>query len=409
MLEMNSYLHVLNRLCEKVQQNMANKPKEMDTIDWDVNVEILLFYAMIGHKPVGVNRSFMMLCIHQKFSTYINRQITSKAIWNHLESMYDMAALHESEDLPFPNDEQLFDLPEEYDELIASQLGVEPERSTSEKELPKTNTALKVSKKLSSTKLKQNSTPVSTSKSTFVTPVVSKIGKNNIKNEPKSPTVENTAKLKFDTPVLKTNKVKRSSSPFSTKAVKPESAPVVKDEIDATVSKKSRSERSASPANTKRNSKLETSITNSASKKFLKQEQNSTIAKQGKSEAPDNNKKVKNEKEVANKKGKTLSTENNVKKKYDSGNGNKKKIDVETNSKKGDSVGNKQKLDAKNSSSTSKGSKADDTEHLVTPASRKSSPVVKGDANDNVKKGSKRQRAEDSSKKVTPVAKRRRT
>nr|2N1D_A Chain A, MRG/MORF4L-binding protein [Homo sapiens] len=41
------------------------------------------------------------------------RQVPSKVIWDHLSTMYDMQALHESEILPFPNPERNFVLPEE--------------------------------------------------------------------------------------------------------------------------------------------------------------------------------------------------------------------------------------------------------------------------------------------------------
>ncbi|XP_010720797.1 MRG/MORF4L-binding protein [Meleagris gallopavo] len=72
-----------------------------------------LFHAMLGHKPVGVNRHFHMICIRDKFSQNIGRQISSKVIWDHLSTMYDMQALHESEILPFPNIEKNFILPDE--------------------------------------------------------------------------------------------------------------------------------------------------------------------------------------------------------------------------------------------------------------------------------------------------------
>ncbi|XP_077316441.1 MRG/MORF4L-binding protein isoform X2 [Lithobates pipiens] len=69
-----------------------------------------------------------MICIRDKFSQNIGRQISSKVIWDHLRTMYDMQALvsasshatplsqsrkHESEILPFPNSEKNFILPEE--------------------------------------------------------------------------------------------------------------------------------------------------------------------------------------------------------------------------------------------------------------------------------------------------------
>ncbi|XP_010226445.1 PREDICTED: MRG/MORF4L-binding protein [Tinamus guttatus] len=61
----------------------------------------------------GVNRHFHMICIRDKFSQNIGRQISSKVIWDHLSTMYDMQALHESEILPFPNIEKNFVLPDE--------------------------------------------------------------------------------------------------------------------------------------------------------------------------------------------------------------------------------------------------------------------------------------------------------
>ncbi|XP_029104662.1 MRG/MORF4L-binding protein-like [Scleropages formosus] len=80
---------------------------------WSQEVEVCLFHAMLGHKPVGVNRHFHMICIRDKFSQNIGRQVSSKVIWDHLSTMYDMQALDESEILPFPNSEKSFVLPEE--------------------------------------------------------------------------------------------------------------------------------------------------------------------------------------------------------------------------------------------------------------------------------------------------------
>uniref|UniRef100_A0A8C5DKI8 MRG domain binding protein n=1 Tax=Gouania willdenowi TaxID=441366 RepID=A0A8C5DKI8_GOUWI len=84
-----------------------------DPVVWSHEVEVCLFHAMIGHKPVGVNRHFHMICIRDKFSQNIGRQVSSSIIWDHLGSMYDMQALHESEILPFPNSEKSFSLPDD--------------------------------------------------------------------------------------------------------------------------------------------------------------------------------------------------------------------------------------------------------------------------------------------------------
>ncbi|XP_063260375.1 MRG/MORF4L-binding protein [Prinia subflava] len=88
-------------------------PAEEAAVVWSPEVEVCLFHAMLGHKPVGVNRHFHMICIRDKFSQNIGRQISSKVIWDHLSTMYDMQALHESEILPFPNTEKNFALPDE--------------------------------------------------------------------------------------------------------------------------------------------------------------------------------------------------------------------------------------------------------------------------------------------------------
>eukprot|EP00064_Thunnus_orientalis_P020863 superscaffoldBa00005993_g21014 len=84
-----------------------------DSVVWSHEVEVCLFHAMIGHKPVGVNRHFHMICIRDKFSQNIGRQVSSSVIWDHLGTMYDMQALHESEILPFPNTEKSFSLPDD--------------------------------------------------------------------------------------------------------------------------------------------------------------------------------------------------------------------------------------------------------------------------------------------------------
>lgn len=114
--------------------NMAVKEKSENVaegIEWNVDTEVQLFYAMHGHKPVGkiwlysfskqcvevlwyiqsiwysmkadfhlfsfsfagVNKYFQMACILEKFRNSVNKDITSKVIWDHLDTMYDMQAL----------------------------------------------------------------------------------------------------------------------------------------------------------------------------------------------------------------------------------------------------------------------------------------------------------------------------
>ncbi|KAF7402382.1 hypothetical protein HZH66_004649 [Vespula vulgaris] len=83
-----------------------------DDIEWNVENEINLFFAMNGHKPVGINKYFHMVCIWEKFRAAIHKDVSLKAIWDHLESMYDLMALDDMEDLPFPSHEMDFSLPE---------------------------------------------------------------------------------------------------------------------------------------------------------------------------------------------------------------------------------------------------------------------------------------------------------
>ncbi|MFT7800813.1 MRG/MORF4L-binding protein-like isoform X1 [Arapaima gigas] len=106
-----------------------------DSVVWSQEVEVCLFHAMLGHKPVGVNRHFHMICIRDKFSQNIGRQVSSKVIWDHLGTMYDMQALHESEILPFPNSEKTFVLPEEIiQEVKEGKVGTEEEAKEDAKE-----------------------------------------------------------------------------------------------------------------------------------------------------------------------------------------------------------------------------------------------------------------------------------
>ncbi|KAM8863134.1 MRG/MORF4L-binding protein isoform 2-T2 [Spinachia spinachia] len=130
-----------------------------DSVVWSHEVEVCLFHAMIGHKPVGVNRHFHMICIRDKFSQNIGRQVSSSVIWDHLGTMYDMQALHESEILPFPNTEKSFSLPDDIiQEVKEGKLCSEEETKEEfrmEREPPATheegsNSSLKTSERASS-------------------------------------------------------------------------------------------------------------------------------------------------------------------------------------------------------------------------------------------------------------------
>ncbi|CAG5114598.1 unnamed protein product [Candidula unifasciata] len=76
---------------------------------WNPDMEVNLFHAMRGHKPVGVNKHFQMISIHDRLSSAC-KKITSDDVWNHLSTLYDLQALNESEIVPFPNKNGCFDL-----------------------------------------------------------------------------------------------------------------------------------------------------------------------------------------------------------------------------------------------------------------------------------------------------------
>ncbi|XP_049516517.1 uncharacterized protein LOC119445310 [Dermacentor silvarum] len=112
--------------------SISEKPAE--TLDWNADTEVQLFRAMKGHKPIGVNRYFQMACIHEKFSASLNKDISSQIIWDRLDTLYDMAALHESEILPFPNPEIEFVLPDnDFGDLLSKR----KEKSSVDKESSK--------------------------------------------------------------------------------------------------------------------------------------------------------------------------------------------------------------------------------------------------------------------------------
>ncbi|VVC86437.1 unnamed protein product [Leptidea sinapis] len=119
--------------------------KTAESVDWDVDMEIQLFYAMADHKPVGIDKHFHMACIWEKLSNSITKEITTEDIWKHLSTLYDTALLDETEPIPFPNHEVDFSLPEdEYGYLMKQKckdLGEENEdaRSISPKPAPRSN------------------------------------------------------------------------------------------------------------------------------------------------------------------------------------------------------------------------------------------------------------------------------
>ncbi|KAJ0171530.1 hypothetical protein K1T71_013080 [Dendrolimus kikuchii] len=95
-----------------VSSEEETEVKTGDTVQWDVDMEIQLFYTMANHKPVGINKHFQMACIWEKLSNSITTEVTTHDIWKHLETLYDLSMLDDTEPIPFPNHEVAFSLPE---------------------------------------------------------------------------------------------------------------------------------------------------------------------------------------------------------------------------------------------------------------------------------------------------------
>ncbi|KAF5299596.1 hypothetical protein FQR65_LT09401 [Abscondita terminalis] len=103
--------------------NTTNENIQMEDFEWNVQHECDLLESMMGHKPIGVNKSFQMFMIYDKFKDKVNREVLSYSVWSHLEKMYNLEALDESERLPFPNTECDFELPDgEFAEFKESKL-----------------------------------------------------------------------------------------------------------------------------------------------------------------------------------------------------------------------------------------------------------------------------------------------
>ena len=54
-----------------MQFRMSDDPAPI----WDADLEVCLFESMQGHKPVGFNKHFHMMCIQHKYEDFIGYYI----------------------------------------------------------------------------------------------------------------------------------------------------------------------------------------------------------------------------------------------------------------------------------------------------------------------------------------------
>ncbi|PWA30267.1 hypothetical protein CCH79_00020269 [Gambusia affinis] len=125
-----------------------------DSVVWSHEVEVCLFHAMIGHKPVGKTAN----ASSDANTSHWNQSETS------LTRTLDGPRPHESEILPFPNTEKSFSLPEEIiQEVKGGKLGSEEETKEEfrmEREPPATheegsNSSMKMSERMSGIREKE--------------------------------------------------------------------------------------------------------------------------------------------------------------------------------------------------------------------------------------------------------------
>ncbi|XP_053688238.1 MRG/MORF4L-binding protein [Sabethes cyaneus] len=125
----------------------AKEKSESESLEWSPEDEVQLFFAMDGLKPVGINRHFTIVCIADRLSKALNREISSETIWSHLRTMYNLKALDELEQLPFPNEESDFCLPEtDFSSEMKRKSIEEPNTEEAKRSDSKSDPAQKISK-----------------------------------------------------------------------------------------------------------------------------------------------------------------------------------------------------------------------------------------------------------------------
>ena len=100
-----------------------------------------------------------MVCIVDRLQKTLNRKISSDQIWKHLKTMYNLKALDDLEPLPFPNNEENFDLPVDLQTKLKRSESEDGETSSvKEKEIEK-KIIVAAPQKLNNTPAIKNSTP----------------------------------------------------------------------------------------------------------------------------------------------------------------------------------------------------------------------------------------------------------
>jgi len=70
-----------------------------------METEVALFYSLRNRRPIGIDKHFQMMVIHEDFEKRVKQVIHPNVIWDHLNTMYDMDLLDESTYFPPPLEE----------------------------------------------------------------------------------------------------------------------------------------------------------------------------------------------------------------------------------------------------------------------------------------------------------------
>eukprot|EP01134_Creolimax_fragrantissima_P003094 CFRG3094T1 len=91
---------------------------------WTAEREIELFDALTLYKPMGFQKHFMMVLVLERLNTS-KYDFPCKEVWKHIEEMYDLETLDESQDDPVSSEFAGFCLPSSYNHALADRCGVE--------------------------------------------------------------------------------------------------------------------------------------------------------------------------------------------------------------------------------------------------------------------------------------------
>ena len=67
--------------------------QESPVVVWTPEMDVNLFYALMDHKPVGVNKHFHMIFIYERFNQTTETKLSVDQLWQRLSTLYDLKEL----------------------------------------------------------------------------------------------------------------------------------------------------------------------------------------------------------------------------------------------------------------------------------------------------------------------------